>query len=258
MNSLSDYLDGPVAGKGTAAPVFLEATVAENADKEHPGMVRVTYTVFADGKNRSAWVPVLSPYAGKDYGVFMVPEIGDVVVVAFLNRDMQRPFIIGSFYPQGATLPGDSFDENNRIRALRTKGGIGLLLRDEPEKQAVELTTPGGLTVELSDEAKTLRLSDKDKKNSMALDAGNNAVTLQCDGKLTLKAGSCELVLDGQSGKMTVKAAQIELKADQSAALSAGTTLTLEGAVAKLEGKQTASLKGSGMTEVSGGILKLN
>ena len=39
-----------------------------------------------------------SSYAGNGYGSFFVPEVGDEVLVAFVQGDMRYPIILGGLY----------------------------------------------------------------------------------------------------------------------------------------------------------------
>ncbi len=57
------------------------------------------------------WVRVATPWAGDNWGGVMVPRVGQEVVVAFLEGDIDRPVVIGSVY-NGA---GNADAPHNRI-----------------------------------------------------------------------------------------------------------------------------------------------
>lgn len=258
MNSIADLLSPQEAESACGRPGgFVLGVVSENADASYPGSVRVEFTGWEDGKNISRWLPVLSPYAGKDYGRYLVPEVGDVVLVGFAGPRMETPFVLGSFFPAGATLPGDSFDSENRRRSFTTKGGISLTLSDEAGKECLTASTPGGLTLKLDDGAKTLSLSDKDGNNAVTVDCQGGALTLKAGTSLSIEVGSCKIGLDGNAGKVSISGGQLELSGTQSAKLSSNANTTVEGSILKLDGKQT-TLSGTAIAEVKGGILKLN
>jgi type VI secretion system secreted protein VgrG len=49
-------------------------------------------------ENSSCWIRVGAVWAGKQWGVIHIPEVGDEVVVAFEEGDPDRPIIVGSVY----------------------------------------------------------------------------------------------------------------------------------------------------------------
>lgn len=46
----------------------------------------------------SAWVDVLTPWAGEGYGVRFHPRIGEIVVIDFFEGDVDRPFVVGRIH----------------------------------------------------------------------------------------------------------------------------------------------------------------
>ena len=56
-------------------------------------------------QNSSCWVRCAMPWAGKGYGMFTLPRIGNEVVVQFLDGDPDRPLVTGSVYNKENTTP---------------------------------------------------------------------------------------------------------------------------------------------------------
>ncbi|MDC4966740.1 type VI secretion system Vgr family protein, partial [Acinetobacter baumannii] len=46
----------------------------------------------------SAWIDVLTPWAGEGYGARFLPRIGEIVVIDFFNGDIDRPFVMGRIH----------------------------------------------------------------------------------------------------------------------------------------------------------------
>lgn len=247
MNSIVDLLsDNAGLGEpGREYGGFVLGAVTDNGNKEQAGMVQVEFTAWKSGKNITQWIPLLRPYAGKEHGVYLVPEVGDTVLVGFIGSDMKQPFVLGSFFPADASLPKDCFVDKNTTRSLKTKGGIMATLSDEKGKEAISVTTPGGLSLALEDEKQLVSLSDKDGKNKMLIDCKGGALQLEADSKITLKTGKCELVMDGKSGQLSVSGGQLQLKAQQKAELDGGQMLDVKGGMVKVEGKQSTAVKGA-------------
>ena len=93
LQSENEYFDSQ------KVPGFVQGTVVENNNDQFKGMVKVEFTVWESGKNMCEWVRLLSPYTGKDYGTYLVPEIGEMVLVGFIGGSLKRPFLLGSLYP---------------------------------------------------------------------------------------------------------------------------------------------------------------
>ncbi|MDM1786894.1 phage baseplate assembly protein V, partial [Acinetobacter bereziniae] len=51
-----------------------------------------------DNDTDSAWVDVLTPWAGEGYGARFLPRIGELVVVDFFAGDIDRPFVVGRIH----------------------------------------------------------------------------------------------------------------------------------------------------------------
>ncbi len=51
-----------------------------------------------DNDSDSAWVDVLTPWAGDGYGARFHPRIGEIVVIDFFEGDVDRPFVVGRIH----------------------------------------------------------------------------------------------------------------------------------------------------------------
>ena len=101
------------------------------------------------GGNSSCWIRVAQPWAGKGYGAFFWPRVGNEVVVAFEHGDPDRPIIVGSVYNSTNitpyTLPemtymsgfhsktqgGDSGENFHRIVMSDSQGAENILIHAE-------------------------------------------------------------------------------------------------------------------------------
>lgn len=239
-------------------PTFVQGKVTDNADKNNAGMVKVEFLSWKSGSNICEWMPLLHPYAGSGYGAYLMPEVGDVVLVGFLGAELRRPFVLGVLYPAKAQYPGQCFDDKNNVKALRTKGGHEVVLRDEKGKESCTVTTPKGLTAQLDDEKECITLSDKNGKNLLRLDCKSGEAQLNADAKIVLKTGKCTVTLDGKGGELKLECDRLTAKATQQANVSANQMVQISGGMLKAEGKQTAQFKGGAMAELSGGMVKIN
>ncbi|KPM48383.1 type VI secretion system Vgr family protein [Jiulongibacter sediminis] len=72
----------------------------------------------------SGWIPVLRPAHGNNSSFFFIPEVGDEVLVNFINGDPDRPIVIGSV-PNTNDLPFLSLPSNKTTDYIRTATGAG-------------------------------------------------------------------------------------------------------------------------------------
>lgn len=232
--------------------------VKENWDEEHPGMIKVEYFLGEQGSNVTGWIPVASPYAFKDCGMYLLPEVGAVVVIAFHLGDRNCPIVIGSLWDQENTFPTDTTVENNTVKRLKTKGGCEIVFNDEEEKTSICIQTPGELQLQIQDENQTIILQDKEGKSGLSIQAEDGTVTLRADSKIVLEVGgNAMLTLDGSGNSANLEAGNISHNASQNLELK-GQNTSMEGSMLELKGQSSLKVESSGMAEIKGTMVKIN
>lgn len=230
--------------------------VKENWDKDHPGMVKVEYVMWETGQNISGWIPVMSPYAGNGYGCYLLPEIGSVVILAFLMGVRDCPIVLGSLWNKKVEIPKETADQDNTRKTFQSRGGSMIRITDEEGKEKIEIRTPGGLEFILEDEKQKISLADKDKKNAVEMDAKEGTVTISADKKLVLKAGGTE-ILSMDKSQVSLANGTLNLEAKQSLKMK-GQSSSLEGGTVELKANGSLKLDSGGIAQVKGSMLKLN
>lgn len=255
FNELFAYMnaDKPAAG---FMPGCVTGVVTENQSSEHPGMVKVEYFLGDKGRMASQWMQVLRPYAPEGAGVYFQPETGDQVVVLFLGNSPDCPLVIGSLPLKPEAVPQEIQQENNIVKMIKTKGGLLLLLSEEEEKAALSLETPGGLTVRLADEAKTIEIRDKDGKNKVLLDGDKGEITLCADQALHVLVGNKEIISIDKSN-LTMKSGAVSAEGSQKLQLK-GQTANLQGSQIQVKADASLKLESGGMAEFKGSMVKVN
>ncbi len=171
----------------TANACYL-AEIVSVQDPDNLSRVKIRLLSF-DGvaeQDAALWARVAVPFAGDNRGAFFIPDVGDEVLVSFVNGDSRLPIVIGSLW-NGATsvperLPGDSVDR----WTLTGKQGTRIAIEEESASSAkVKFTTPGGVSGELTDEAggKTEFIV-----GGTTLTIDNQGVTVNTSAKLTVQA----------------------------------------------------------------------
>ena len=230
--------------------------VKENWDDAHQGMLKVEYPVGETGKNVSGWVPVMSAYTGNGFGIYMLPEVGTEVVIAFRLGDRDCPIVIGALWNKTDKIPAETADKDNTVKLIRTRTGCQIRIAEEKGKEKIQIQTPGGLKVGLDDEEQSILLTDKDGKEQFLLDAKGKQVTVSADKKIAFKVGGKE-ILSMDSDRAALKAGTIAVEAGQSLSVK-GQSSKYEGASVEMKASGTMKLEASGICQVKGSMLKLN
>jgi type VI secretion system secreted protein VgrG len=102
----------------------------EEITTDQYGRIKVKFhwdQASASDETSSCWVRVAQAWAGKQFGAFALPRIGQEVIVSFLEGDPDQPIITGSVYNAKQTVPYALPDNQTRtlIKTNSSKGGGG-------------------------------------------------------------------------------------------------------------------------------------
>ncbi len=170
--------------------IGIAVQLQEDPSKEFRVLVK---SPIIDSQGSSGtWARVATLDAGNNRGSFFRPEIGDEVVLGFLNDDPRHPVILGMLHSGKNPAPLQPKDPNHE-KGFVTRSAMKVLFDDE--NKVMTLETPAGNKVVISDKDKEIMLTDQHK----------NTVTLNDKG-ITLKSPK-DIVLEA-TGKLTMKATQ--------------------------------------------------
>jgi uncharacterized protein involved in type VI secretion and phage assembly len=191
----------------TAPPAWTNAgflaLVTSLDDPEHRNRVQVKLVAFDDvaGQDTTTWARVVAPFAGDDRGVFFLPDVGDEVLVVFVQGDPRYPLVVGGLWNGAAKAPADIQSGGvNRYTRIKSKNGVAITFDDQSGQETLTLETPGGQTVTLKDGPGTITIEDSNG-NSIKLESAG--ITVQASAKVTVKAAS----VDVTAGTVKVDAA---------------------------------------------------
>ncbi|MGB1014035.1 MAG: phage baseplate assembly protein V, partial [Nannocystaceae bacterium] len=134
---------------------------------------------------------------GPERGYVFRPEVGDEVVLGFLGGDPRQAVILGSLFSKKNIPPVAKIDADNKLRGIVSKSGIAIALIDE-EKPTVSITTPGGHSLTMSEDAQAIEIVDLNG-NSIKLDAAG----------ITLKSAK-DVIVEGAN--ITLQGSKVEAK----------------------------------------------
>jgi uncharacterized protein involved in type VI secretion and phage assembly len=114
-------------------------------DPDGKGRVQVKLPAIDPTGDATIWARVAVPYAGDNFGAFLIPDVGTEVLVAFVSGDSGWPVVIGNLW-NGATglpeeLPADAVDR----WTLTGKNGTRIAIVEESDGQEkVWIELPSG------------------------------------------------------------------------------------------------------------------
>lgn len=244
-----------------------EAEVLENKDPKSLGRVRVQFIWQKELKgddSKTPWIRVAAHSSGGDKGLYMIPEKGDRVLVAFEHNHPERPFVLSSLY-HGQSKPEHS-DPENLKKALKTKGGHQILMNDEKGKESMALSSPSDFSAAASGGDMNLtaksKITIKSEGGDITINTPSN-ISVDADGNITIHAKgdisieATNINLNGKSS-INLKAPNINIEA-QAQLNQKGAQVNIEGqAVTNVKGQGMLNLESTGITNISGTMLKLN
>jgi uncharacterized protein involved in type VI secretion and phage assembly len=166
-------------------PGVVVGIVKDLEDPKGQGRIQVDFP-WLPKEQRSGWAPLATPLAGKDRGMFFMPEPEDEVLVAFHHGDFNHPFIVG-FLWNGEDKPPET---KSKKRLLVTPGGHRLLFDDDDPKK-IELTAASGHKVVIDETTIALLM----KAGTTKLTLTETSIKLQGGGRsLSLDAGKVQIL----------------------------------------------------------------
>lgn len=172
--------------------------VAANDDPDGLGRVKLTFP-WRESDAESSWARVATPMAGDEMGAYFLPQVGDEVLVAFDNGNIDHPYVVGSLWNGDQPPPEDDSDGENDVRTIRSESEHEIVLDDSDREGKVEITTSAGHTISLDDStgSETITIEDKSGSNTIEFDATKGALDITAGTSLTLEAPTIELAADG-------------------------------------------------------------
>jgi Rhs element Vgr protein len=177
-----DFHALPAAGMLPAVKGLLIGVVTQlenDPEKEYRIKVRIP---MISNEEEGIWAQLANGYAGDNYGTFFLPEIGDEVIVSFLNEDPRKPVILGMLHSSAKPSPIPLTDDNHQ-KAIISRSNIKIIWDDD--KNSITISTPGGNQIKLDDEGGEIHISDA-HQNSVKMD--DQGITIHSGKDLILKA----------------------------------------------------------------------
>jgi Rhs element Vgr protein len=206
--------------------------------------VLVTLPVFSGtGQDIGIWARLAFPYASADAGFFFFPEIGDEVIISFINNDPRYAVITGALY-NAKNKPKETADAKNQFKSIYSKSGIKIRFDDVDKILTIE--TPAKNVFVMDDKNKEISIKDMSGNSMIMNDSG-----ISMDSPKDIKISAKGNVNISATSNITLKA-NADVKVD-------GLNITNNAQVGfTAKGNASAEISASGQTTVKGAMVMIN
>lgn len=201
---------------------------AISGDPGNDYRVKVNLPMVKAG-NDGVWARLANLDAGNKRGSFFYPEVGDEVILGFMNDDPREAVILGMLYSKNSNgkPPLEPTQANNK-KGFYTRSKIKLEFDDE--KQSVLITTPDGNMISIADkdEAK-ITISDKNKNK---IEMSKDGITIDSAKDLNLKAKG-DIKIEGNNISESAKA-KYKTEGQSGIEISSSANTVIKGSVVQI------------------------
>ncbi len=242
------------------------ATVKENADPDGLGRIRVQFPWQVEYSELTPWVRIVTPHGGANKGFHFIPEIDEEVLVGFEGGNAEHPYILGVLYT-GNAKPEAFKTDTNDVKIIRTRSGHTIELNDKDGEEKINIYDNEGSIITFDTQAKSLYIQATE---NIEFQAKN--IKLKASENIELNADQ-EIKIAATGNALLASEAVINIQAESDVNVSASSNITIEasskanfkGQSIIVEGQTSAEfnsaqtkITGSGMIDVSGGMIKIN
>lgn len=230
-----DIAPAPAAGLAPAIhglQIGVTVQLENDPDGENRILVRLP---ILDSQAKGVWARVCTLDAGNERGSFFLPEIGDEVIVGFLNDDPRDAVVLGMLH--SSTKPAHvTAADDNHIKGFQTRSKMKFMFDDD--KKIVTLETPAGNQFIVSEDDKSITLKDQNG-NTLKMDSNGieiksvKDIKIEAAQNIDIKAGT-NLKAEGSVNAELKAGVQLTAKGGASAEFSSGGATQLKGAIVKI------------------------
>lgn len=181
-----------------------------------------------DNAAEGIWARVSTPDGGNKRGIFFRPEVGDEVLLGFLNDDPRQPVVLGMLNSKKLPAPITSENDDNHIKGIYTRSEMKFFFDDD--KKIITLETPGKQTVVIDDDKGAITLTDK---TGNIIEMSDKGITFTSKKDIILDAASGDIKMSATNIKAEASA-QLTAKGSAGAEVSAGGNMVVKGAMVQI------------------------
>jgi Rhs element Vgr protein len=205
--------------------------------------IRVRMPIIDESED-GVWSRIATLDAGNNRGTFFRPEVGDEVLVGFLNNDPRNPVVLGMMNSSAKPAPLTASNDNDE-KGYVSRSGMKMIFNDK--EKSLKIETPAGKKVTISEQDNVMSLEDE-KGNKFTMDSSASSVTIESAGDMSLKA----------TGDLKIEAVNVSVSPSSSFSVSAGGASIKADSGSATVSAPSVTLEGSGSTTIKGAIVQIN
>ncbi len=205
----------------------LHVGVVSQLESDPNGEDRILVQIpIINTEEEGIWARVATLDAGENRGSFFRPEIGDEVIIGFVNDDPNDAVVLGMLHSSAKPAPIVATDDNHE-KGFVTRSEMKMIFNDD--KISYTLETPAGKKVILDEDADIIKIEDE---HSNVLTFSSDGITMESAGDIKIKA-SGDVNLEGTN--INVKAsAQFKAEGSSGSEVSSGAVTVIKGSQVKI------------------------
>jgi uncharacterized protein involved in type VI secretion and phage assembly len=182
------------------------------------------------------------PITTQCIGLAGIPRVGDLVLLIFMNGDINAPIAVGRLYNDEDRPPVNNAEEIVYIPPYDANS----------QARRIYLEFPSGITLKITDDEVNIKAGDTKvivlRDGDVVIQSKAN-INVSAEGDATIKS----------QGSMTIKGSNITMESDQDMTLKSGTDLKLNsGASAELTSSTQMNVEASATMTIKGQIVNIN
>lgn len=221
-----DILELPAAGIIPAVS-GLQIGVVSQLESDPDGEDRILVKIpIINNEEQGIWTRIATLDAGNNRGSFFLPEIGDEVIVGFVNDDPNHAVILGMLHSSEKPAPFTASDDNHE-KGFVTRSEMKFIFNDD--KKSITIETPGGKKVTIDEDAGAIVIEDE---NSNKITMDSDGVAIESGKDFSIKAtGDCNI----EATNINIKAnAQFKAEGSAGAEVSTSAVAVLKGSLVQI------------------------
>jgi len=182
------------------------------------------------------------PIATQVVGMAGIPKVGDLVLLVFVNGDINAPIVVGRLYNDEDRPPLNKGEELVYIPPYKAN----------PKVKRIYFEFPQGMIFQITDEEVEIKAGDTKvivlRNGDVVIESKAN-VSVMAEGDATLKS----------KGNMTITGASVKIESDKDLNLRSGTDMKMNsGASAEIKSSAQMSVEASAVMKIKGQVVNIN